>query len=153
MIQPISLFWVLATFLCSDLLAGLGVLASLYPTKPVASTIYVAGQAAQVSWAEDWKTPLLNATAGVRIDLYAGNNVSGLRCVKLSGMMSLFLVIWLIGLPSLPTGNFCIWLAVSICRPSCFLTHFCVIFPSLFLKSYSVNWNRLSLRHVQKTSI
>jgi hypothetical protein len=78
MVQPIFLFWVLATFLCLDLLAGLGVLASLYPTKPVASTIYIAGQAAEVSWTEDGKTPLLNATAGVRIDLYAGNNVSGL---------------------------------------------------------------------------
>jgi len=78
MVQSIFSFWVLATLLCLDLLAGLGVLASLYPTKPVASTIYIAGQAAEVSWTEDWRTPLLNATAGVRIDLYAGNNVSGL---------------------------------------------------------------------------
>ena len=79
MVLSMFSLWVLAIFLGSDLLAGLGVLASLYPTKPVASTIYIAGQAAEVSWVEDWKTPLLNATAGVRIDLYAGNNVSGLE--------------------------------------------------------------------------
>jgi hypothetical protein len=78
MVPSMLSFWVLATFLFSDLLAGHGVLASLYPTKPVASTIYIAGQAAEVSWTEDLKTPLLNATAGLRIDLYAGNNVSEL---------------------------------------------------------------------------
>lgn len=98
MVQFIFLFWVLATVLCSDLLPGLGVLASLYPTKPVASTIYIAGQAADVSWTEDGKTPLLNATAGVRIDLYAGNNVSELWSVNLFGMMPVSVNIRLIGL-------------------------------------------------------
>ncbi|PPQ92739.1 hypothetical protein CVT25_015360 [Psilocybe cyanescens] len=48
-------------------------MASLYPTKPVASTTYTAGQPAEVTWIEDGRKPLMNTTIGFKIDLYAGN--------------------------------------------------------------------------------
>ncbi|KIM38552.1 hypothetical protein M413DRAFT_243385 [Hebeloma cylindrosporum] len=103
MVQSTLLFWVLATFLGSDLLAGLGALASLYPTKPVASTIYIAGQAAEVSWMDDGKVPLLNATAGIRIDLYAGNNTFLATCAKDVNAMDLSRTIFI---PSFIPANF-----------------------------------------------
>lgn len=49
---------------------------SLYPIKPVSSTIYEAGLPAEVRWMEDGKSPLLNLTGNMKIDLYAGRNVS-----------------------------------------------------------------------------
>ena len=50
--------------------------ASLYPTKPITNTTYIAGQAALVTWVEDGIKPLLASLGRMRIDLYAGNNVS-----------------------------------------------------------------------------
>jgi hypothetical protein len=50
--------------------------ASLYPTKPIANTTYIAGQAALVTWVEDGIQPLLANLGRLRIDLYAGHNVS-----------------------------------------------------------------------------
>ncbi|PPQ83868.1 hypothetical protein CVT24_006519 [Panaeolus cyanescens] len=48
--------------------------ASVYPTKPVAGTTYIAGQAGQVEWLDDGIKPLLGAMGKMRIDLYARNN-------------------------------------------------------------------------------
>ena len=50
--------------------------ASLHPTKPIANTTYIAGQAARVTWAEDGIKPLLGSLGRMKIDLYAGHNVS-----------------------------------------------------------------------------
>ena len=50
--------------------------ASLYPTKPIANTTYIAGQAALVTWVEDGVKPLLASLGRMKIDLYAGHNVS-----------------------------------------------------------------------------
>ena len=50
--------------------------AFLYPTKPIANTTYIAGQAALVTWVEDGVKPLLASLGGMKIDLYAGHNVS-----------------------------------------------------------------------------
>ena len=50
--------------------------ASLYPTKPIANTTYIAGQAALVTWAENGINPLLATLGRMKIDLYAGHNVS-----------------------------------------------------------------------------
>jgi hypothetical protein len=50
--------------------------ASLYPTKPIANTTYIAGQAALVTWVENGINPLLAACGKMKIDLYAGHNVS-----------------------------------------------------------------------------
>ena len=63
---------VLATFWCFSRLAT----ASVYPTKPTATTIYQAGAPAEVRWTEDNKKPLLNLTGVMQIDLYEGNSVS-----------------------------------------------------------------------------
>ncbi|KAF9560822.1 hypothetical protein CPC08DRAFT_818047 [Agrocybe pediades] len=64
-ILAILLFW---------RLAYLPVHGSLFPTKPIRGTVYVAGQPARVTWKEDGRTPLLNTTVGMRIDLYAGKS-------------------------------------------------------------------------------
>jgi len=70
--------------------------ASLYPTKPVANTTYIAGQAAHVTWVEDGTLPLLASLGRMKIDLFAGNNVSccgerdtigDLVCVLRSGLL------------------------------------------------------------------
>lgn len=50
--------------------------ASFHPTKPTTHTTYIAGQAGQVTWVEDGTPPLLSNVGKMRIDLYAGNNVS-----------------------------------------------------------------------------
>lgn len=60
---------VLAVFLLQP------VACSLYPTKPVADTMYTAGQPAEVTWIDDGQKPLVNETIGFKIDLYAGNKV------------------------------------------------------------------------------
>jgi hypothetical protein len=51
-------------------------IASLYPTKPTANTTYIAGQAALVTWVEDGVKPHLASWGRMKIDLYAGHNVS-----------------------------------------------------------------------------
>ncbi|KAF8800064.1 hypothetical protein BYT27DRAFT_7149036 [Phlegmacium glaucopus] len=48
--------------------------ASLYPTKPIANTTYIAGQAAKVTWVEDGTRPLLSRVGKMKIDLFAANN-------------------------------------------------------------------------------
>lgn len=59
---------------------------SLYPIKPVSSTIYEAGLPAEVRWMEDGKSPLLNLTGKLKIALYAGRSVSMFPTTKdLSG--------------------------------------------------------------------
>ena len=50
--------------------------ASLHPTKPITNTTYIAGQAALVTWVEDGAKPTLASLGRMKIDLYAGNNVS-----------------------------------------------------------------------------
>ncbi|KAF8958423.1 hypothetical protein BDZ97DRAFT_2078618 [Flammula alnicola] len=69
-----SIFAVRFCVLATLVLHALPALASLYPTKPIASTVFTAGMPAEVRWMEDGKRPLLNATGDVEIDLYAGNN-------------------------------------------------------------------------------
>ena len=72
---------------CKPIVISLGILlfllmkttlteASLYPTKPIANTTYIAGQAALVTWVEDGVKPLLASLGRMKIDLYAGHNVS-----------------------------------------------------------------------------
>jgi hypothetical protein len=50
--------------------------AALFPTKPISNTTYIAGQAALVTWIEDGTAPLLASLGKMKIDLYAGSNVS-----------------------------------------------------------------------------
>lgn len=71
MVRHILVLLVLATLSCFFLPAA----ASLYPTKPISTTIYQAGLPAQVLWIEDGDYPHLNRTGEVRIDLYEGNSV------------------------------------------------------------------------------
>ncbi|KAF8191279.1 hypothetical protein BJ912DRAFT_925245 [Pholiota molesta] len=70
MTGPSYSFSVLATLL----LHVWTVAGSLYPIKPVSSTIYEAGLPAEVKWMEDGKSPLLNLTGNLKIDLYAGRS-------------------------------------------------------------------------------
>ena len=65
--------------------------ASLYPTKPIANTTYIAGQAALVTWIEDGAKPFLASLGRMKIDLYAGHNVSSGK-LNHSMRSSLFLV-------------------------------------------------------------
>lgn len=51
--------------------------ASIYPTKPISTTVFTAGQPAQLKWIEDGHPPLLRDTGKVKIQLFAGNDVSG----------------------------------------------------------------------------
>ena len=62
------LFLLISTILLTE--------ASLYSTKPIANTTYIAGQAALVTWVEDGVEPLLSSLGRMKIDLYAGRNVS-----------------------------------------------------------------------------
>ena len=63
--KTIMIFWLL-------LLAK----ASLYPTKIIRSSAYIAGQAALVTWVEDGTKPRLASLGRLRIDLCTGRNVS-----------------------------------------------------------------------------
>ena len=81
MAGPIFVLRVLATFWCFSRLAT----ASVYPTKPTATTIYQAGAPAEVRWTEDNKKPLLNLTGVMQIDLYEGNSVSSTPADKSIG--------------------------------------------------------------------
>ena len=55
--------------------------ASLYPTKPVASTTYRAGRVSEIQWKEDGKTPKLgeycnpNTEKGIVVELVWGDEV------------------------------------------------------------------------------
>ena len=84
---------------CKPIIASLGILslflltkttlteASLYPTKPIGNTTYIAGQAALVTWVEDGVKPLLASLGRMKIDLYAGHNVSSTEFDKLNDSM------------------------------------------------------------------
>ena len=52
-----------------------GVLASLYPTSPVAETIYGAGRQNLVEWIDDNPKPHLYEISVLKIDLYHDNDV------------------------------------------------------------------------------
>lgn len=61
-------------FLISSLVFG-GVLASLYPTSPVADTVYDAGRQNLVEWIDDDPLPHLNEISVLKVDLYHDNDV------------------------------------------------------------------------------
>lgn len=48
---------------------------SLYPTKPISTTVLAAGRPAQVKWVEDGHPPLLGDLGHMKIHLLAGNSV------------------------------------------------------------------------------
>ena len=50
-------------------------LASLYPTSPVADTIYDAGRQNLVEWTDDDPTPHLYDISVLKIDMYLNNDV------------------------------------------------------------------------------
>ena len=50
-------------------------LGSLYPTSPVAGTVYDAGRQNLVEWIDDDPTPHLYEISVLRIDLYHDNDV------------------------------------------------------------------------------
>lgn len=52
------------------------VLASIYPTQPVAKTNFTSGKFALITWRDDWRVPLLADMAHMWIDLYSNNTVS-----------------------------------------------------------------------------
>ena len=72
MTMTIVLFYQIAFFL---ILASC-VQASLYPTRPIKNTVYLAGKAARVMWIEGGRKPLLTKMGTVQIDLYTGHDVS-----------------------------------------------------------------------------
>lgn len=57
-------------------LHAISALGSLYPTKPTASTVLLAGQAAQLEWVEDGHAPIMSELGHIKIQLFAGNTVS-----------------------------------------------------------------------------
>ena len=61
-------------FLIASLVLG-GALASLYPTSPVAGTVYGAGRQNLVEWVDDNPTPHLYEISVLKIDLYLDNDV------------------------------------------------------------------------------
>ncbi|KAH9476271.1 hypothetical protein JR316_0011842 [Psilocybe cubensis] len=69
--------------------------ASLYPTKPISSTTYTAGQPAEVTWIEDGRKPFLNTTIGFKIDLYAGNKTYIATLSKDADPRSLFTTVYI----------------------------------------------------------
>ena len=61
-------------FLVVSLVFG-GALASLYPTSPVANTVYDAGRQNLVEWIDDDPTPHLHELSVLKVDLYCDNDV------------------------------------------------------------------------------
>ena len=61
-------------FLLGSLVFG-GALASLYPTSPVADTVYDAGRQNLVQWIDDDPSPHLHEISVLKIDLYHANDV------------------------------------------------------------------------------
>ena len=72
MTMTIVLFYKIAFFL----ILTSCVRASLYPTRPIKNTVYLAGKAARVIWIESGRKPLLTKMGTVQIDLYTGHDVS-----------------------------------------------------------------------------
>jgi hypothetical protein len=60
--------------------------ASLYPTRPIENTVYLAGKAARVTWIEGGRKPLLTKMGTVQIDLYTGHDVSAFECFSCLGV-------------------------------------------------------------------
>jgi hypothetical protein len=52
--------------------------ASLYPTQPVAKTVFEAGVVQTVKWKDSDGKPSLKDTPRLRMDLYVDNEVSGM---------------------------------------------------------------------------
>lgn len=61
-------------FLIASLVFG-SALASLYPTNPVADTVYDAGRQNLVEWADDDPTPHLYEISVLKVDLYHDDDV------------------------------------------------------------------------------
>jgi len=61
-------------FLVVSLVLG-SALASLYPTSPVAGTVYDAGRQNSVEWIDDDPTPHLYEISVLKVDLYHDNDV------------------------------------------------------------------------------
>lgn len=59
-------------------LLATSVKASLYPTQPVADTIFRAGQSVALSWIDMGSSPSIEDTGKMDIKLYVANDVSGL---------------------------------------------------------------------------
>ena len=50
--------------------------AALYPTRPIASTVFSAGRMSTITWIDDGTAPSLSQIGPMRIDLYYGDDVS-----------------------------------------------------------------------------
>lgn len=61
-------------FLVVSLIFG-GTLGSLYPTSPVAGTVYDAGRQNLVEWIDDDPTPHLHEISVLKVDLYHDDDV------------------------------------------------------------------------------
>lgn len=58
--------------------------AGLYPTRPIASTVFSAGRLSTITWINNDDAPTLSQIGPVRIDLFSGDDVSiaaGLRYI------------------------------------------------------------------------
>ena len=56
--------------------------AALYPTRPIASTVFSAGRMSTITWIDDGTAPSLPQIGPVRIDLFSGDDVSGAASLK-----------------------------------------------------------------------
>jgi hypothetical protein len=56
-------------------------MASLYPYKPISTTVYTAGQTARVNWVDDGHKPKLAKIGPLRIDLFAEFDVCPISCL------------------------------------------------------------------------
>ncbi|KAF8223251.1 hypothetical protein L208DRAFT_1445536 [Tricholoma matsutake] len=63
-------------FLALLQLTTVQVLASVYPTQPIADTVYASGQLAQVKWRDDGRAPRLKNMGFMSIDLYVSSEGS-----------------------------------------------------------------------------
>ena len=72
-------------------LAAVQVLASVYPTQPVADTVYTSGQLAQVTWKDDGRVPRLMDMGLMEIDLYA-SSVASASIVEVSDLLIMYCV-------------------------------------------------------------
>lgn len=61
-------FLVASLFFC-------GALASLYPTSPVAGTVYDAGRQNLIEWVDDDPKPHLDEISVLKVDLYSNDDV------------------------------------------------------------------------------
>lgn len=52
-----------------------GVLSALYPTQPVAKTVYATGNSALVTWSDDAHAPHVPELGALKIELYTAQAV------------------------------------------------------------------------------